>query len=180
MAPHCHHYDPGSRRVILQYSPGTALLMAAFSRGTEGQRTLAATAGLVLLAAIAAVLVHGASWRCLAIVASLLAVTLRLLRDHAAYASFSVPWSVGLLAVATLAAVRLPGLHGAGAGATGALLGAASGLLLLVRIANLFPVAGLGLFLLLRRGPHPRNRAAPVLAAAACLLTGPLGLALAN
>lgn len=38
VGPHAHHYDAHSRRVILQYPPGTGLVLSVFPEGTAARR----------------------------------------------------------------------------------------------------------------------------------------------
>lgn len=59
VAPHCHHYKPATGVVVLQYPPGTGAVMAVLPRAGQS-RTLRMT-GVVLLAAILAIAVGGAT-----------------------------------------------------------------------------------------------------------------------
>jgi hypothetical protein len=50
VAPHCHHYKPAVDRVVLQYPPGTGLLMLAFPAPVQSRGLLfAATLGIAAL-----------------------------------------------------------------------------------------------------------------------------------
>ena len=53
IAPHCHHYDLNTKRIVLQYPPGTGWLMSFFTEGRQ-YRGMTTLVGLLMLGLFAA------------------------------------------------------------------------------------------------------------------------------
>jgi hypothetical protein len=143
VAPHCHHYEPRTDRVILQYPPGSGLLLSLFPADRDAQILHIVVVGLVVVA-------FGlcSNWT-LALLQALLLTCLVLLHPQV-MASYSVPASIGLVPIAALLVLRaFPGTEPPDRPAA-ALLGALCGLLVTVRIPNILVVAGVGTFVLVQ------------------------------
>ncbi|MDB5367623.1 MAG: rane protein of unknown function [Rhodospirillales bacterium] len=149
VAPHCHHYDAGSDQVILQYPPGTSLLLALFPYGTGGQHSFTIAIGLATMAMLYACFLYHPRAVTTVLLGGALLATIEMLRIPMNFASFSIPWSVAFIPGCALAALRLLEVTGARQLVVGMLLGLMCGVLVLIRLPNIFVVAGLGLFLLL-------------------------------
>jgi hypothetical protein len=175
VAPHCHHYKAAPDRVVMQYPPGTGLLLTAFPEAIQSRGLL--IAGILGIAAAFAGL--GAASRSLAgIAGSLAAGTLVIAATRAGAGSDSV-------APATLLAVLAGILLAPGIASRRAMLltlfGALVGLSAAVRVADLLLAFGPGALaawlLVARRGAAEAKRAAGL---AAGLLVGVVPLLAAN
>lgn len=140
VAPHCHHYVPSTRQVILQYPPGTGWLMSFFPEGRQ-VRGMSVAVILTLLACFA-VRLAGATTR-LAVVAT---AVLGLFSFLTLY-SFDMFWSIvptalcmtvmGYLCASVFTDDRPSPLF------MHAAFGLAAGLAVNFRTANVFLIAGL-------------------------------------
>lgn len=177
LAPHCHHYEPKSDAVILQYPPATGFLLSLLPADRQVDLLYVGSLALMVfcfgLFAVAAL----PSWGLAAGVVGSLAVASAALANSALMVSYSAPTTLGLTALAALLVlVGLPPDRSPRWWA-GALLGLLSALLVSVRIPNVFILAGLAAFILLASEPWKRSRVAGALAyMASGLVTFALGL----
>lgn len=172
IAPHCHHYNPATGRIILQYPPGTSLFLAALPKNRDVQ----------IAAVITAMLVIGSFTFVAAQVAGIAAIGtfaamilgLAVMRAPDFMASYSIPVSVALIPPAALLvhATFRKGREANWWAAAGT--GLVCGLLVTVRIANIFIPLGAAAFLIVTALFRTRPAARPNLWAAGAGLAGGL------
>ncbi|MGX1305452.1 MFS family permease [Amorphus suaedae] len=177
LAPHCHHYEPKTDAVILQYPPGTGFLLSLLPADRQVDMLYVASLALLVLCfglyAVAAL----PSWGLAAGMVGSLAVAGATISNSALMVSYSAPTTLGLTALAALLVMA-----GLPAGRTprwwaGALLGLLSALMISVRIPNAFILAGLAAFIVLETEPWKRARlAGAVLYMASGLVAFAVGL----
>ena len=173
IAPHCHHYRAATDKVILQYPPGTGLLMVPFPQDVERRWfrfacVIAATAALALLLARATRIAEG-----LVVLggAALVLISFKVGTDSA-YAAIAFSVLCGLLLAPALKPGGLLAL---------ASLGLVAGYSSTIRVTNLLIVAVVGVVLLVQLLRH-RTRAelAAILVFSAASLVGLMPLLWAN
>jgi hypothetical protein len=148
IAPHSFHYCPASDHVIHQYPPGAGLLMSLFHRGRKTQWMIVLVMAMVVVPFLFVAAKHRLrAVEVFAFIAIILAAE-QLMLDT--LESHSVPLTIGLIPLTALAALRTMSGGPAVRWTSGALVGLLSGLLLITRIPNVFVVAGVICFLLLR------------------------------
>lgn len=179
VAPHCHHYEESSQRVILQYPPGTGLLLSAFPE------PVAMAYWVIIGCTLATVVFVILTVRFRPTPASMLSALLALglvcwlITQPGATASPSIPFSIFLCPViALLAFIAFPTDGRSSRKVAALVFGLLCGLLLAVRYANLFLLVGLAVQIGLSTriwvgGQARRHFAAIGWAAAGFALTGP-------
>lgn len=177
LAPHCHHYEPKTDAVILQYPPGTGFLLSLLPADRQVDMLYVGSLALLVfcfgLFAVAAL----PSWGLAAGVVGSLAVASAAIANSALMVSYSAPATLGLTAFA--AVLVLGGLPPGRRPRwwAGALLGLLSALLVSVRIPNVFLLAGLAAFIVLETEPWKRGRlAGALLYTASGMVTFAVGL----
>jgi hypothetical protein len=173
IAPHCHHYRAAMDRVILQYPPGTGLLMVPFPQDVERRWfrfvcVVAAAAALALLLARATRLAEG-----LVVLggAALVLISFKVGTDSA-YAAIAFSVFCGLLLAPALRPGGLLPL---------AALGLIAGFSSTIRVTNLLIVAVVGFVLVVQLlGRRTRAELAAILVFTAASLAGLLPLLWAN
>lgn len=137
VAPHCHHYNSATGRIILEYPPGTGLILSIFPETVSFG--LAFLLGMALVSAVfvaAVVTYRPNNWGLAGAFATLALIEVTTTN---ALASASLPVSIALIplcALLTLAA--FPSAGQSPKPGLALLLGVAGGLLLAVRLANIF------------------------------------------
>lgn len=141
IAPHCHHYDLNTKRIVLQYPPGTGWLMSFFTEGLQyrGMTTLVGLLMLGLFAWRLSVVQRSAG---LAAIALLGLAALLIFRDF--HWSWSVVPSMLLALVAGDICARIFSSRATQAPLwLHALFGLVMGFAVNFRVSNLFLIAGL-------------------------------------
>ena len=141
IAPHCHHYNSRSRKIILQYPPGTGLLLSLFPEKVAISYLL--ITGTLLSAGTLLWLGIGRRLSALsvtAIVGAVVALFWTLSCDDA-FSSPSIPTTLLLLPTVALCAALFPSRHLI----CTFLFGLLCGLLLDVRLPNAILIAGLAI-----------------------------------
>lgn len=147
VAPHAHHYNRATDHVILQYPPGAGLLLSFLPEHLDTQIMTVVVASMISLVFV---LIGARSLHSPLDVAALSAVLLmlqQLVVDSGG--SYSFTWTIGLIPIAALAALRITAGGRATRWVLGFVLGLACGLLLVTRIPNVFVVCGIALFVFL-------------------------------
>ncbi|GIL41029.1 hypothetical protein TMPK1_32660 [Rhodospirillales bacterium TMPK1] len=148
VAPHCYRYDSGSQAIIGQYPPGTGFFLSLFRQGTGGQHSYTVAIGLAAIAALAACLLFQPGPFGVVLAAGAVVGMTEMLRVPMSFASYSIPWSVALIAICAMVAICLPMLAGRRQLGVGLLLGLLTGMLVQLRLPNIFIAAGLAVFLI--------------------------------
>ena len=186
IAPHGHHYNPAGKQVILQYPPGTGLVLSLFPERVALAYVF--ILGMTLVAAVftAFIALYRPPGIVTVLAASLLALIAWTLSRPEAFASASIPITVSLIPLAAaLSFAAFPGADDPGRKSLALMFGSLCGMLLSIRLPNAFLLAGfafqLAFSMRLWRLASLR-RAAPALlwALAGFLLTGPLPVLSAN
>lgn len=184
LGPHCHHVDAHSGRVIAQYPPGTPLVLSIFPRGTAGYGAYLVLAIGVCLAGLLLLEIGMPSILQLVIAMPFVFEAARYFRLPTSWASFSVGISAGLIVLLTaLLLVRCR--RRVSSTMLYVLFGTLAGLLLAVRLPNLFVIIGLAIAFTgrfeIHRLPVVRQRWPEILAGgAAFLVAGPMLVAAGN
>ncbi|MGX1099005.1 hypothetical protein [Amorphus sp. MBR-141] len=160
MAPHCHHYEPKTDAVILQYPPGTGFLLSLLPADRQVDLLYVASLALLVLCFGLYAVASLPSWGLAAGVVGSLAVASAAITNSALMVSYSAPATLGLTAVAALLVMAGLPLGRAPRWWAGALLGLLSALMVSVRLPNLFILAGLAAFIVLETEPWKRSRLA--------------------
>jgi hypothetical protein len=149
VAPLCYNYKLQSDQIINQYPPGTGMLLSAFPSNRES-RSLYAVATIVIGAAFAlAITARAPPWYVSVAGFGLAWLTIDRAINGDGLSSYSIVATLMVSALAMLILIvafrddRSPRYGRI------ALLGALAGLLFLIRLPNVFMVAGIGLYLLL-------------------------------
>jgi len=158
LAPHCHHYEPKTDAVILQYPPGSGFLLSLLPADRQVDMLYVGSLALLVfcfgLYAVAAL----PSWGLAAGVLGSLAVAGAAISHSALMVSYSAPTTLGLTALAALLVFAGLPANRPPRWWAGALLGLLSALLVTVRIPNVFILAGLAAFIVLESEPWKRSR----------------------
>lgn len=145
VAPHCHHYNAAVDRVILEYPPGTGLILSIFPENVS--LAFAFIIGMSLVGAVfVGVLAARApnAWSLAAALACYALILVTVVHQPRRFNSASVPISIALIPLcAWLALVAFPPAGRRANPSLALLLGLAAGLLGATRLANSFPLAGL-------------------------------------
>lgn len=152
IAPHCHHYSARVDRIILQYPPGTGLILSIFpenvSLGLAFILAMTLIAGVFTLAMLRG---RPASSGLAVGCAALTLIEITLARP-AALDSASAAMSVALIPLcAFLAIVAFPPQEDDASSGSALFLGLAAGLLVALRLPNIFPLAGLACTIAIER-----------------------------
>ena len=145
VAPLCHHYKEGVNAVVLQYPPGTGLMLAMFGERYSLRGLLLLSMALAAIAVCVPVVVGNRSTPALVSGVLLYGLIAWTVRQPDAFASYSIIASIGLASLAAMLlylrqAVELP-TQGQRQLLSIA-LGASCGMLVAVRLPNAFIVCG--------------------------------------
>ena len=145
VAPLCHHYKESVHAIVLQYPPGTGLMLAMFAEPYSLRGLLLLSMALAAIAVCLPIAVGNRSTPALISGALLFGLIAWTVKQPDAFASYSVIASIGL---ASLAAMFLY-LHQAVASPAGrqrqclsGALGACCAMLVAVRLPNAFIICG--------------------------------------
>ncbi|WP_018698236.1 hypothetical protein [Amorphus coralli] len=163
-APHCHHYEPKSERVILQYPPGTGFLLSLLPADRQVDLLYVAAFSLLVLCFGLYAAAAAPSLALTASVVGSLFVSALVINHSALMVSYSAPATLGLTAVAVVLVLAGLPIGRPPRWWAGALLGLLSALLVAVRIPNLFLLAGLAAFIVVQVAPWQRGRLSGFLA----------------
>lgn len=148
IAPHCNHYEVGSDSVITQYPPGAGFLMSLLPPDRTVQALYVLSFGLLVgsfgifaVIALPALLISAATIGGLAVVAMAF-------NNSALMISASMPPTIGLAALAVLVLLAGTPQKDRPRWWAGALLGFVGALLVSIRIANVFLLLGMVVFIL--------------------------------
>lgn len=184
--PHCHHYEDLSGRVILQYPPGTGLLLSVFPEPVAMAYWMIIGSALACAIFVGLIVLRRGQGAGISQAILAFGVICWLITRTGSTGSPSIPFSILLCpAVAVLSFLAFP-VDGAKGTKTAALgFGLICGLLLIIRLANAFLLIGLAVQVLLasrvwRRGQLRLHAGALGLASVAFLATGPALLFYAN
>lgn len=170
IAPHGFHYCPATNSIIHQYPPGTGLILWLFHPGRRIQWLLILGMGMVSLPFLLVAATHRLRpIDAFAFLAIILAADQLILDSIVINASYSVPLTIALIPIAVWSAIKTASSSSVERWLCGALLGLTSALLLLTRVPNLFIVAGLVCFLIVRLFFQLKNKIV--------MSVGPSGLA---
>ena len=189
IAPHCHHYNSATEHVILQYPPGTGLLLSLFPEKVALAYVFIIGMTLVAATFTAFVGVSRPPW-----LPSLLAtVTLALIYWtlfhpplNVVFSSPSIPITVALIPViAALSFATFRGLERSARPSLALLFGFLCGILLSIRLANAILLIGIATHIAVsiriwRFGSFRRVAFALSAALAGFAVTGPLLILSAN
>jgi hypothetical protein len=184
IAPACHHLEPNSGKVILQYPPGTALLLSWLPKGHEAI-SLVVAMGTVIATTLYFMMSSAVPVASRALLAVLVFGTVQLLDGLTMHASFSVPWAITFIPVLALAGLNFCRATGRWQIILGLILGIVSALLIQVRLPNIFIVAGVGVYIaaegrLWRSESRRRHGVATLAGLVSFLLLGPILLGIYN
>ena len=153
VAPHCHHYVAAVDRVVIEYPPGTGLILSLFPENRS--LAFAFVIGMTLISAVFVLLIvltrspNGAGGILALIIMALFDVTMM---QPGAKASASVPVSMALIPFcAWLALVAFPPREKNGNVGLAIAFGLVAGLLVATRLANVLLVAGVTCAIVINR-----------------------------
>jgi hypothetical protein len=179
IAPHCHHYNARVDRIILQYPPGTGLVLAIFPENVS--LGLAFILAMTLIAGVFTIAMLRArpTALSLAIACAALAFIEIIMARPAALDSASIAMSAALIPLcAFLAAVAFPPQDDDVSWTAALFLGLAAGFLVTLRLPNIFPLAGLACTIAInRRLWRPSEIGSSLAALIAALIGAGAGLA---
>jgi hypothetical protein len=144
VAPACHHYNPAVDAVILQYPPGTGLILSLFPENPSLNFALIVGRSLASAAFVIAVAMTAPEAGAAALAFSLLIFVQLTIHYRGATGSPSIPITLSIIPLSvllTLLAFR-PSNKRASPGLA-ILLGLTSGLLVATRLANVLALTGL-------------------------------------
>ena len=165
VAPLCHHYKESVHAIVLQYPPGTGLMLAMFAEPYSLRGLLLLSMALAAIAVCLPIVSERLSTQSLISGAMLYGLIAWTVKQPDAFASYSVIASIGLACLAAMLLylrqdVALP--SGLQRQFLSIALGACCGMLVAVRLPNAFIVCGIAPVVLFGDGGlHPiRLRAA--------------------
>ena len=144
IAPHCHHYEKATGQIILQYPPGTGMVLALFPERFALAYVFIIGMTLVAAAYTISFARHRPAWPATLLAVATFSLLAWTMAQSMALASASIPVTVSIIPLAAaLSFVAFSGPH-AGARPVPALaFGVLCGLMLSVRLPNVFLLIGL-------------------------------------
>ena len=143
IAPHCHHYEKATGQVILQYPPGTGMVLALFPESLALAYVFIIGMALVAAAYAMHFARHRAAWPATVLAVVALCLLAWTMAQNMALTSASIPVTVSIVPLAAaLSFVAFPGSHAAARPVPALAFGLLCGLLLSVRLPNVFLLIG--------------------------------------
>ena len=150
VAPHCHHFNKLSNKIVLQYPPGTGLLLSFFPEEIALSSTFAVGAILIVFVFLVFGFWQEPSWQSVILSTLFFCLLGWTLSRAEAFSSASIPLSISLtpLTVA-LSMVAFSGPRQPTNNMAAVFLGFVGGLLLSIRLPNALLLVGLAVQILI-------------------------------